>query len=113
MHETRWKHVRKFSQALLLPWNWQGTERGDPHLLSQQDCAWRRAELGKEIFPFTGRCCSFFSSPPRRHLLGELGRTGNQSPEMLKGSPTRKSEQGLGLFGLCVLSVVESRTQAH
>ena len=34
MHETRWKHVRKFSRALLLPWNWQGTERVDPHLLS-------------------------------------------------------------------------------
>lgn len=34
MHETRWKHVRKFSLALLLPWNWQGNEWADPHLPS-------------------------------------------------------------------------------
>ena len=34
MHGTRWKHVRKFSLARLLPWNWQGTEWVDPHLLS-------------------------------------------------------------------------------
>lgn len=43
MHETRWKHVRKFSLALLLPWSWQGTEWADPHLPSPS-----RIMLGRE-----------------------------------------------------------------
>lgn len=112
MHETRWKHVRKFSLALLLPWNWQGTEWADPHLLSLS-----RIVLGgkqsweKRSFHLQGIAVVLFSSPPGRHLLGGLGRTETQSPEMLNGGPSRKSEQGLGLFGLCVLSVVESQTR--
>lgn len=73
MHETRWKHVRKFSLALLLPWNWQGTEWADPHLPSlSRIMLGRELTPGKEIFPLKRHHLggSSFSRPPGRYLLG-------------------------------------------
>lgn len=68
------------------------------HLSSQQDYAWRRANLGKEIFPLKGHCYNSLSSPIRRYFLGgPFGRTVTLSLEMLNAVPTREN-RGLNWF---------------